>query len=706
MALQYWVGDFFIDLSRNQITYKKEPQTIAPKALAVLTCLAENQGKVVSHDTLLAHVWKGTSVSPNTLQRSITQLRKALGDDGKTYIKTHAKQGYSLECNVQWQREDSDHSIEHKRLLNAKPNPSQTISMNSFFSYAAIVIGVIALILIGFKVLSTKSAATLSFGELRLLTATDNKELGGIYSPDGKYIVFRRYTDVFCVNNIWAKDTKTQQEFQLTERLNIYGRHSFSTDGQKLAFIQSTDCNKPISQKECYTLMLLDFKKALTSPQSPTELMECKNSRIKSPIWLNNNDIALLQKKFERWQLIRYSIDDNKSQVIYELDDGNLISYDYLAKEELIALTSIHGDGHYYIETLKPNGQVLSSHRIQYPDEIANSTLIYPNFSILDNRLIFSTGRQLFTLSYEGQVTNISLPLDEPMGSPVFHPDGDRMLVIKGYYDSDIVSMPLSQMAQSKNASLQDINNNRYPTIARSIFSEHNAIFQPNGELIAFTSTRSGEEQVWLANGQSLQQLSNFPTDTYKYGMAWSEDGKSILVNANKTLTQLFLDGSEVSLPIAYPVSWIFHWSNEQQTALVNVQINGVTKFAELDLANLEVHIIDQKRVNWATKSETGQLIYTDQMGRFWLSGPAEDLHIEALKGQTSDKRFVVKGSTIYGVNDDFQLWSYALDSKIFKVIGKVPQNIDYLTDINDEQLLMVNLISEKKEVAELTLKK
>jgi len=106
MAEQYWIGEFFVDLSRNQITQNKQPQTLAPKALAVLTCLAKHHGQVVSQDTLLETVWPDTIVSTNTLQRCIAQLRKALGDDGKVqvYIKTHAKKGYSLECAVQWDK--------------------------------------------------------------------------------------------------------------------------------------------------------------------------------------------------------------------------------------------------------------------------------------------------------------------------------------------------------------------------------------------------------------------------------------------------------------------------------------------------------------------------------------------------------------------------------------------------------------------------
>ena len=59
---------------------KSNRQIIAPKALAVLTYMAENQGRVISYDELLsAKVWPDTVVTPNTLQRSIAQLRKVLG---------------------------------------------------------------------------------------------------------------------------------------------------------------------------------------------------------------------------------------------------------------------------------------------------------------------------------------------------------------------------------------------------------------------------------------------------------------------------------------------------------------------------------------------------------------------------------------------------------------------------------------------------
>ncbi|KGJ99163.1 winged helix-turn-helix domain-containing protein [Thalassotalea sp. ND16A] len=737
MAEQYWIGDFFIDLTRNQITQKMQSRTIPPKALAVLTYLAENQGKVVSHDALLAKVWQDTVVSPNTLQRSIAQLRKALGDDSKVqvYIKTHAKQGYSLECDVRWHDSVDSTNHESANLNNSQENvvdeppvsevnsseahsDINTVSntaarpkpSSSGFKPISLIFGLMILAIIGYQYLAPEQPAQLSFGELRALTSTDSKELASIYSPDGQYVVFHRYSQEFCVNNIWAKNTKTQQESQLTNNFDSYGSHSFSKDGKNLVFIKTGGCSEPNTQKKCYKLMSLDFNRALGAPQSPSVLLECKNSAIRNPKWLNNNNIALLQKFSDRWKLISYSVNKNKSQVLYALDNGNIIDYDYSVTDDLIALTSFHNDGHYYIEVLKADGQLVSSHRIKYPKEIANFRLIYPNFSPLKEQLIFSTGRQLFTLSHDGQVANISLPLDEPMGSPTFHPDGNRMIVIKGQYDSDIVSMPLSQIkkaqiAQPPTEKAQSKQNKNLSVLERSIVAEDNAILQPNGELIAYKSERSGEEQLWITDGKGSQQLTHFPMDTYLSGMDWAADGKSLLVNANHTLTQVTLDSNQKSFPLEYPVVQLFQWDSKNNSALLLLRVKGILKFAELNLTNSETRIINDKRVNWARKSENGQLVYTDHMARFWQPGPAEDQLIEALDGQGRAKQpFVIKNNVIYGINDDLQLWSYALNEELFEIITELPNNVDHLTDINQTQLLMTVEVSSRKEVVELSL--
>jgi DNA-binding winged helix-turn-helix (wHTH) protein/Tol biopolymer transport system component len=731
MTVKYWVGDFFVDLSRNQVTQKEQSQTIAPKALAVLTYLAENQGKVVSYDELFTKVWPDTIVTPNTLQRSIAQLRKVLGEDSQyqSYIKTHTKQGYSLECEVRWQDKiDADLLVEQDILLNtdtAKPEIAQDNSSpsphtenrhiestdtantsRSALSWITVFVGIIILTIIGVKFFTQTQALQLSVGELRSLTATDNKEFGGIYSPDGEYIVFLRYSEKLCIeSNIWAKHTKTQKETQLTKNMARYGTHSFSKDGKKLVFIETENCNQPITQKKCYKLMTLDFEQALKAPQSPSLLMECKNSRITKSIWLNNNNVAFLQNFSNRWELTNYSIADNKSTKIYSLEDGSIIDYDYSVEDNLIALTSIHNDDQYYIEVLKPDGQIISSHLIEYPPEIPKFRFISPNFTPTNEQLVFSTGRQLFGLSYEGKITNISLPIDEPMGSPIFHPDGKKMLVIKGYWDSDVATIPLSLIAKTQAKQFITTEDSNYAIMARSTLAEDDAQYQPNGELIAFKSNRSGEDQLWLTDGNGPQQLTYFPIDTRIKGQDWSADGKSILVNANNMLTQVELNSKQKVFPFAYRVEQLFHWNSKDNTALLTARIKGVLTFGEFDLNNQEFRIITDKKVNWALKSEDGRLIYTDQLDRFWQPGPAEDQLIESLEHQGSEQRFITKNNMIYGINEQFQLWSYSLTDNTFEIIGNTPSNVDYLTDINQVDILLSIRISAKKEVAELYLR-
>ena len=738
MAMQYRIGDFFVDLSRNQITRKEQYQTIAPKALAVLTYLAENQGKVVSYDELLSAVWPDIVVTPNTLQRSIAQLRKALGEDSKiqSYIKTHAKQGYSLECDVQWNIADElpaanksnidvesnstleshlendqeqksnieqvlnpQASIETKQAVNNSIKKSETSRALLKLIFTIIVIIITA---IGITTFTSDNTSQLTFNKLRSLTATDDKEFGAIYTPDEKYIIFNRYIGQLCTNNIWAKNLKTQQEIKLTKTLGSYSGITLSDDGETLAFVETADCRKPSNEKKCYNLMSLDIGKALKNPQVPNLIMQCKNSRIYSPKWLDDDHIALFQKQSNRLKLINYSISENRSTDLYELESGNLIHFTYSSTEELIAVISIHDDGKHYIDMLNPNGDLLSSHNIKYPKEISKYKYIYPNFDPRNEQLIFSTGKQLFTLSYDGEINKLNFPFDDLMGAVRFHPNGKRLLLIKARYDSDIASIPYNEPSRKEviSKTAQDLD---YSIIERSILGEEHALFQPNGSLIAFISERSGENQIWITGNSSLRQMTQFPVDSYIRGVNWSADGKSLLVNNNNELTQVFLDTTQRKFPLEFRIEQLFQWNSEQGTALLNMRINGTSKFAEVNLMSSEFKVIKNSSVKWALTSEDERLVYTDQLNRFWQPGPAEDQLIELLNGQNGLDRFIMKGNVVYSVNDKNKLWSYDLDTSLFEIIREMPENIDYLTDISETLLLLELRISAKKEVVELS---
>jgi TolB-like protein len=69
---------------------------LTPKALSLLSFLAERPGEVVTKDELFAAVWPETAVGDAALVTCIQELRKALSDDARQprYIETLHRRGY------------------------------------------------------------------------------------------------------------------------------------------------------------------------------------------------------------------------------------------------------------------------------------------------------------------------------------------------------------------------------------------------------------------------------------------------------------------------------------------------------------------------------------------------------------------------------------------------------------------------------------
>lgn len=99
------VGECVIEVALRKVHAPGavQPRRITPKSLSVLLVLAENVGRVVTRDALLAQVWPETLPTNDVVTQAITQLRKAFaGDRDAAYIETIAKSGYRLLAPVQW----------------------------------------------------------------------------------------------------------------------------------------------------------------------------------------------------------------------------------------------------------------------------------------------------------------------------------------------------------------------------------------------------------------------------------------------------------------------------------------------------------------------------------------------------------------------------------------------------------------------------
>jgi TolB-like protein/DNA-binding winged helix-turn-helix (wHTH) protein/Flp pilus assembly protein TadD len=89
-------GDFQVDRDQRVLLRDGDLIPLAPKVFDTLLALVESGGRVMEKDELLKKIWPTTFVEESSLARSVSTLRKVLGQDpdGQEYIQTIPKRGY------------------------------------------------------------------------------------------------------------------------------------------------------------------------------------------------------------------------------------------------------------------------------------------------------------------------------------------------------------------------------------------------------------------------------------------------------------------------------------------------------------------------------------------------------------------------------------------------------------------------------------
>jgi DNA-binding winged helix-turn-helix (wHTH) protein/Tol biopolymer transport system component len=96
------VGDCVVDLALNQVERGGQRIHIAPRCAAVLEVLVHHAGRAVSKDHLIAEVWRGETPGDDAVAQVMVELRRAFADNARLprYIRTVPRVGYALVANV------------------------------------------------------------------------------------------------------------------------------------------------------------------------------------------------------------------------------------------------------------------------------------------------------------------------------------------------------------------------------------------------------------------------------------------------------------------------------------------------------------------------------------------------------------------------------------------------------------------------------
>ncbi len=98
----FLVGDLRVDVGQQRVTRLDVDIALTNLSFQLLVALIRVAPNVLSHDLLMARVWPGLVVSPETLNKRVNLLREALGDDAyePRYIAGVRSRGYRLVAAV------------------------------------------------------------------------------------------------------------------------------------------------------------------------------------------------------------------------------------------------------------------------------------------------------------------------------------------------------------------------------------------------------------------------------------------------------------------------------------------------------------------------------------------------------------------------------------------------------------------------------
>lgn len=246
----FWVGEWRVDPLRLRLTRGREEVRVEHRVMALLLCLAESGGRPVPREDLHERVWAGVIVGDDAINRAVSKLRRALGEDrgGPPTIETVPKVGYRLVVPVRRDgsaaaatpavsaSRDSEPDTGGnlpERATTAAPAPS----WRRGWAWGALLLLVLAAGLWGAG-RGLRPAPGLGPVTVRPLTSSPGIEAQPAFSPDGERVAFTSRRPEGGNRDVYVQPVGSGSPRRLTHHPGTDGYPAWSPDGRSLAFVR------------------------------------------------------------------------------------------------------------------------------------------------------------------------------------------------------------------------------------------------------------------------------------------------------------------------------------------------------------------------------------------------------------------------------------------------------------------------------------
>jgi len=609
-------GGFILDSKQTRLLYQGKELAIDPKLFELLVIFVNQPNIIISRDYILEHLWSGSIVTDNAINKLIANLRKVLGDDPKQpqYIQTIPKRGYRFICNVTLVETSNAHPKIAQQNTNIKKVRLST------FSIAKITVLLMLSSVLLWQVFSPTEQPNIKADTIEL-TRSKGAEKSAQMHPDKKHLYYLKMNPENTANQLWIKNIHSSKVHQVD-----IGKATISS-----IFAVATEPNDEITnlfyfdktQDACgvYKATLTAISQIEQSSlanltmnwKQNDKLFDCSNKRIK--------DIDYHEKRQEIYYAAQPQ--DLWPNQIY-LFDLETKSHRFVAQDEP------KGWGHHGID-ISPDGNKL---------------------------LIMSTDSnyktQLLALDLASNKITKGFKFDHPVIEAIWHHDSVKVL----YYSAP----PLHQIIQS------DLNGKNATTVVSvsEYLSPQMSLF-PDGRNLLFSTEQKNYSNRWLVAPEQVSDIDN--SNVYDVNpVLFHNSSAYIFVSKRSGRRQLYLgrhDTNNAQIVTNFSKLLSLNYlsiSADDQSILINVEDKVY-----------HISISDLNTLDPVKELKKEQLVFTSEhpiISLDWLTKNGAAITI--VKNGTpelkvinlaNNKEVALEGKWAYGIRDGQHLeYSYLIE--------------------------------------------
>lgn len=641
---QFNLKHLLIDVQRCQIIDRDKTFSVEPRSMDVLAYLAKHSGKVISQQELFDALWPDTVFSPGAIQRCIAQLRKAMGDDAREpiYISTHSKRGYCL---------DVVPIIKETSLTKGQ------IKKGSWLLVCLLAVAW----LYAYQPVQKQGALT---GKLTPVTSTSYYDFSPSYSSNGDKLAFIRQKNGQA--HIYLKNMTSGAVRRVTDEHQDFLSIVWSEDNRSIVFVVRSQNGDWVGQKSIYNGKIEEHFQ-LDEAGDIWRVFPKDNG-----LYYMLVNVAVNKKPIT--QIRHYNL-KTKNHTDVMLSSGDFTPYRIAMSPDQNSFAIAGESSENMIEFRLFN---LQQNTLSEPFATLPLGFTEINWHPDGKSLLVHYLNQLFSLTLDGHFVKLPYNNYQIFFNPIYHPNGHKILMSLTEQDMDLVTY------NSQTGKLD--------TLIDSDGEDHLARFSPNGENIAFVSSRVGFQQLFMWNGGRDTRIYTNSNNLPIYrAPVWSKQGDRFAFSFANNLFIYSLNTKSLS-KTAMPETFtsVLDWYTNDSRLLVAIKKGNTTYLSQYDLDTQTTSNLIESGINYSARlSNTDELVFHKDGVLHW--------------GQRTfllDELPEISGM-VYPVEDELIFQSgrqiMRFDGKTYRVVvSELPKNIVSIADVLNNNNFLLNSSSSK----------